>query len=318
MSPASSEIPVPPELAGHALDAAVRALYGQSWGKARAWIETGKISVNGQVTRDGRSTVPAGAVLRLNMNAPRSGAKASGEGASGSGPGQGTALDPARVVHCDPHVVVVDKPSGISTVPYDESEKDTLLSRVRAHLGQRPLEIVHRIDKETSGLVVFARHREAARKLANQFRFHTVRRRYLALAHGIARPGAIRSVLIEDRGDGLRGSVPPGWRLARGEGREAITHVRALEALGSATLVECRLETGRTHQIRIHLSEAGNPLLGEKLYIRGYEGLRLDAPRVMLHAAELGFAHPESGAELRWESGLPEDFLAVLAHLRRT
>jgi 23S rRNA pseudouridine1911/1915/1917 synthase len=182
-------------------------------------------------------------------------------------------------------------------------------------LGQARLEVVHRLDKETSGLLVFARTREAAQALANQFRFHTVHRRYLALAHGRVESGVIRSTLITDRGDGLRGSAPKEWRVARGEGQDAVTHVSVVEAVRGATLIGCRLETGRTHQIRIHLSEAGHPLLGERLYVRDFTGEALVAPRVMLHAAELGLRHPVSGAEMRWSRPLPEDFRRCLVEL---
>jgi 23S rRNA pseudouridine1911/1915/1917 synthase len=120
-------------------------------------------------------------------------------------------------------------------------------------------------------------------------------------------------MLVENRGDGLRGSAkgkPPG------DAREAITHVERLEGLRGATLVACQLETGRTHQIRIHLGEAGHPLLGEKVYIRGWNGAPLEAPRLMLHAAELGFVHPATQREVRWTLPMPADMQAVLVRLR--
>jgi 23S rRNA pseudouridine1911/1915/1917 synthase len=232
-------------------------------------------------------------------------------------------LGDSDVRHVDPHVVVVNKPAGVSTIPYDEADVDTLDARVRAWLerrgkaprGVRPtLGVVHRLDKETSGLVVFTRSWLAKQSLAGQFRKHTVHRRYLAIAHGEVRGRTIRSFLLEDRGDGLRGSArgtpPP-------DAREAITHVERVETLRGATLVACRLETGRTHQIRIHLSEAGHPIVGERVYIRGFTGPLLEAPRLMLHAAELGFVHPATERSMRWEQPLPDDMLAVLERLRR-
>ena len=297
---------VSPALANLALDALVRQLFDTSWGKARSWIESGKISVDGKAVRELRAPVAGGAVITLNMNAPRAGA---------ARPVAVPVLDRSRIVHVDTQVIVIDKPPGISSVPYEPGETGSLLDAACAHLGQSRLEVVHRIDKETSGLIVFARTREAAKELSNQFRFHTVHRRYVALAHGRVDSGTIRSVLIEDRGDGLRGTAPRGFRVARGEGQEAVTHVRALQALSGATLVECRLETGRTHQIRIHLSEGGHPLLGEKLYVRDFRDPLLPAPRVMLHAAELGFKHPQSGAVMKWEREAPEDFRECLARL---
>jgi 23S rRNA pseudouridine1911/1915/1917 synthase len=232
-------------------------------------------------------------------------------------------LDRDAVVHVDAHVVVVAKPAGVSTVPYDDQESDTLDARVRGWLertqrgtgGSRPnLGVVHRLDKETTGLVVFTRTWLAKQHLAAQFRKHTVERRYLAVAHGDVRPRTFRSWLVENRGDGLRGSArgtPPNGA------REAITHVESLEQLAGATLIACRLETGRTHQIRIHLSEARHPLLGERVYIRHFAGPTLEAPRLLLHAAELGFEHPATGRTMRWSLPAPEDVKAVVERLRR-
>jgi 23S rRNA pseudouridine1911/1915/1917 synthase len=223
--------------------------------------------------------------------------------------------------------VVVAKPPGLSTIPYDGTETDTLEARVRAWLerkrlvprGQRPtLGIVHRLDKETSGLVVFTRTCLAKQALSSQFRHHTVHRLYLAIAHGDVPARTLRSFFVENRGDGLRGSRRPAGRKPPTDGREAITHVERLEPLAGATLVACRLETGRTHQIRIHLSESGNPLVGERVYVRGFRGPLLEAPRLMLHAAELGFIHPATEREMRWEQPMPEDMRAVLARLRST
>jgi 23S rRNA pseudouridine1911/1915/1917 synthase len=179
--------------------------------------------------------------------------------------------------------------------------------------GRAPLGVVQRLDKATSGLLVFSRTFAAKKHLGNQLRFHTMKRRYLAIAHGDVAPGTIRTHLVENRGDGLRGSVAEGRR----EGQIAITHVDRVEKLASATLVGCRLETGRTHQIRIHLSERGHPLLGETVYIRGFRGTLLPAPRLMLHATELGFIHPVDEREMFFEAPPPADFTETLARLRR-
>ncbi len=304
---ASNTKVVPAELGGP-LDRAVRGLWGVSWGKARAWIEGGKVRVGGQVVREATARVVAGAELAMDERAPRKGARAAAT---------------VDVVHADAHVVVVSKPPGVSTVPYDEGDVDTLEARVRGWLeskagarerGRPALGIVHRLDKETSGLVVFTRSWLAKQSLSSQFRHHTVHRRYLAIAHGDVRPRTIRSFLMQDRGDGLRGSArgtpPP-------SAREAITHVERIETLAGATLVGCRLETGRTHQIRIHLSESGHPIVGERVYVRGWAGPIIEAPRLMLHAAELGFVHPATQREMRWELPMPDDMRAVLERLRR-
>lgn len=302
---------VPPALAGP-LDRAVRGLFGVSWGKARSWIEAGKVRIGDELATEATARVAAGRVVVVDEQAPRVRSRASPE--------------EAQVVHVDAQVIVVAKPPGVSTVPYEGQELnqgDTLDARVRRWLERRPgaasrgrrpeLGVVHRLDKETSGLVVFARTWLAKQRLSSQFRKHTTERRYVAIAHGDVSSWTARSFLIENRGDGLRGSArgTPGPAA-----REAITHIERIEGLSGATFVACRLETGRTHQIRIHLSEAGHPLVGEPVYVRGYAGALIEAPRLMLHAAELGFVHPSTERLVRWELPLPPDMAAVLAKLR--
>ncbi|MDB4977503.1 MAG: Ribosomal large subunit pseudouridine synthase, partial [Myxococcaceae bacterium] len=214
---------------------------------------------------------------------------------------------------------------------FEHGDRDTLIDITRATLrrskkGFDPeLGIVHRIDIDTTGLLVFTRNLAAKKHLSAQFRAHTVHRRYVALAHGSVIGRTFDSTLIRDRGDGLRGSLGH-FRAARGkppeDAQRAITHVRLLERLlerGSsapASLVECMLETGRQHQIRIHLSEAGSPLLGERVYIRDFRGPRIEAARPMLHARELGFEHPRTGRTMQFKLEPPEDFERLLASLR--
>jgi 23S rRNA pseudouridine1911/1915/1917 synthase len=179
-----------------------------------------------------------------------------------------------------------------------------------------PVRAVHRLDKDTSGLVVFARTVEAERHLGQQFRAHTIERQYLALVRGRPSEGRIESWLVRDRGDGRRGSS-----ATPGEGQHAVTHVRIVEAFGAFTLVECRLETGRTHQVRIHLGEAGTPLCGERIYDRPLHGKPLPDDsgigRVALHAAVLGFMHPASGEKMTWTSPLPRDMAQLVKRWRR-
>jgi 23S rRNA pseudouridine1911/1915/1917 synthase len=171
---------------------------------------------------------------------------------------------------------------------------------------------VHRIDKETSGLVVLARTAEAESKLGKQFRAHTIGRRYLALVRGQAKDARIESHLVADRGDGRRGSGK--------DGQLAVTHVRVVERLGDFSLVECELETGRTHQVRIHLGEAGIPLCGERLYDRPPHGRPLPdasgANRPMLHAAYLALDHPATGKRMEWHSKLPRDMAELMKRLK--
>ena len=193
------------------------------------------------------------------------------------------------------------------------------LRRKRGAQGAE-LGVVQRLDKDTTGLLVFARTLAAKRHLQQQLRVHSIERRYLALVHGAVRePQTVDTQLVRDRGDGLRGSFGH-FRKPRGplpaDAQRALTHVQPLEALAGATLVECRLHTGRQHQIRIHLSELGHPLVGESVYIRDYAGARIEAPRPMLHAAVLGFEHPGHGRTLRFEQAPPGDFAALLARLR--
>ncbi len=229
-------------------------------------------------------------------------------------------LDPKAVVFYDDDIVIANKPAGLMTVPHPEAPDEATLDRLTlAYLrhvdpGNRhnkaSLGVVHRIDKETSGLVVFARSPLAHKSLSEQFRAHAIERQYLAIVHGIMKPQTIRSRLVRDAGDGLRGSVAEGRVNQLGEalGREAVTHVAIEQALQGATLVSCRIDTGRTHQIRIQLSEAGHPIVGEKVYIRGYAGTVIPGHRAMLHAAELGFTHPASGQAVKWVQPLPQDF----------
>lgn len=310
MAPKAQTRLVPATLEGP-VDRVVRSLFGTSWGKARGWIEGGKVRVGGALVTDPTARVAAGTEIAVNEAARKP---------------QAEELADGDVAYADTQVVVVRKPPGLSTIPYDGTEIDTLDARVRAWLerkrltprGQRPtLGIVHRLDKETSGLVVFTRTWLAKQALSSQFRHHTVHRRYLAIAHGDVPERTLRSFFVENRGDGLRGSKRAPGRKPPTDGREAITHVTRVEPLAGATLVACRLETGRTHQIRIHLSESGNPLVGERVYVRGYLGPLLEAPRLMLHAAELGFVHPATEREMRWEQPTPEDMLAVIARLKR-
>lgn len=304
--------------AGQTLAAFLRGAEQASWSQVQRLIRTRRVQIHGNVCTDAGRRLRDGDVVKILPTSAPAPPRA----------------DQLRIVHLDAAVVVVDKPTGITTVRHAEERSwparrrqvqptlDELLpAAIAAHGGQRrgggrlvPVRAVHRIDRETSGLVVFARTVPAERILAEQFRAHTTRRRYLALCVGRVGAGTIVSTLVRDRGDGRRGSSD------EGEGKRAVTHVHPVEHFGDdATLVECVLETGRTHQIRIHLAESGHPLCGERVYSapRGSSGVdRSGARRVMLHAARLGFVHPESGADLDFESPLPADIRAVIARLR--
>jgi 23S rRNA pseudouridine1911/1915/1917 synthase len=193
----------------------------------------------------------------------------------------------------------------------------TVLRRMGSGVDSK-LGVVHRLDRDTSGLMVFARNASAHRMLAAQFRAHDIERAYHAIAHGRVDAAHIESYLMADRGDGLRGSHGH-YRRAKGDpptdAKRSVTFVEPLQRLAGATLVQCRLETGRQHQIRIHLSELGHPLVGERVYNRDYTGPVIEAPRAMLHARTLGFVHPRTGNAMSFEREPPEDFLAMLASL---
>lgn len=304
--------------AGQTLAAILRHhLPGHSWNQVRRLVETRRVRLNGEIYLDPARRLKEGDSIEvLARPAPRLHQPES-----------------AVIRHLDEHLVVVEKPSGLNTVrhPLERDWKDRrkeltltledIVPRLIAGAeGKRPkgmprLRIVHRIDKETSGLVVFARTVPAERGLGMQFHDHTVIRRYLAVVPGFVPAQRIESRLVRDRGDGRRGST-----ASRDEGKEAITHVEVVEQLPGYTLLSCRLETGRTHQIRIHLAELGHPVCGDKVYSIRRDGSvmadRSEAPRLALHAAELGFVHPQTGIALHWSMPLPEDLEVFLNRLR--
>jgi 23S rRNA pseudouridine1911/1915/1917 synthase len=296
--------------AGVTLAAALRAaLPGRSWNELRKLIESGKVSIGGTVALD-----PA---LRLQGEEPITWRLSAPDPRRTSGPS-------IRIVHEDPHLLVIEKPEGISSVPYERKEAGTALDLIRdawRRQGRKatvtPLYTVHRIDKDTSGLLCFGKTKLGERGLHRIFKQHLAEREYLAVAQGQVRAGRIESRLVPDRGDGLRGTLRRG---ARDQGQLAVTHVTVAESLPRATVCRVRLETGRTHQIRIHLAEAGHPLVGETVYIRDFTrdgGKLLPSPRLLLHAAILGFTHPVTGEQLHFESPLPDDYLQALDRLRQ-
>lgn len=293
------------ELAGQTLTAFLKAKLNEPNSVAKRLIETGKAFVDGTpiVAVDYRLAV--GQVVELRRNAPRP-------------------IDPSKegvLVYDDPHVVVIDKPSGVSSVPFDARETGTAMDLIRGAWRRRgvsstdvPLHVVHRIDRATSGLLMFAKSKRAEIGLGAQLRAHTCEREYLCIAHGVVAAQRIESNLVPDRGDGIRGST----RHAN-QGKRAVTHVSVVESLRGATLCAVRLETGKTHQIRIHLSEAGHPLVGEEVYDRDHyaQGLPvIKSTRLLLHAHTLGFDHPVTGEKLRFTAELPPDFVAMLESLR--
>jgi 23S rRNA pseudouridine1911/1915/1917 synthase len=312
---------------------------GLSWSQVRKLIAGRRVQVNGNLCLDEERKVKAGDVVRLWNRALAAPPDA----------------DDVKLVYVDEHLVVIQKPAGVTTLRHREATDlpqrrkqlqptlDELVPQLLArHLGlhdaggrgsrraaQRrgprtdprlTIYPVHRLDRDTSGLMLFARTRQAEQKLIHMFARHDVQRAYVAVVHGrIAAPLTIDSWIVRDRGDGLRGSAPQG---ESSEGaRRAVTHVRPMEEINGYTVVECRLETGRTHQIRIHLAELGHPLCGEKTYTHRIgqppENDDSRAPRQALHAAGLSLQHPLTGQLLRFRMPLPDDLKQWLLALRQ-
>jgi 23S rRNA pseudouridine1911/1915/1917 synthase len=305
----------PPDRLDKAL---ARLLPGISRSTLQRWIAEGRVQVDGRPCR-AKDRVGPGAVIEVEPGPP---------------PPSDAAPDPSvqfGVLYDDEQLVVVDKPAGLVVHPARGHATGTLVNGLLARPGFEraaadPLDpagalrpgVVHRIDKDTSGVLVVAKTELAREKLKAQLAAHQVERLYLALTVGVPAPGAIRSRYGRHPRSRLRFTS-----LCR-EGKLAVTEVSVREKLagGRAALVECRLETGRTHQIRVHLSEqTKTPLLADALYARPPRDPELAAiadelGRQALHAAVLGFVHPTSGETLRFESPLPQDFERALAALR--
>ena len=287
----------------------MRAQAGVAWSRARSLCTEGRVTVDGERCLDFARRIAPGTVVAVDPKGRK----------LESGP-----LAREAIVFHDRDLVVVDKPAGLLSVADEAGNHDTLVDHTRTLLrrvapgSDAALGVVHRLDRETSGLMMFARNASAKRALAVQFREHSVERVYWAIVHGAASAVRAETDLVLDRGDGLRGShgrFRRAQEAAPAHARHAVTHVLPLRALVGATLVECRLETGRQHQIRIHLAELGHPLVGEPVYVRDYRGKWIDAPRPMLHSRTLGFTHPRSSARMDFTREPPQDFLTMLEAL---
>ncbi len=326
-----------PDAAGERTDAwLARALPELSRSRIQGLIGAGKLTADGLPVKVASEKVRVGAHYALELPPPE---PAAPEPES----------IPLVIAYEDEHLVVIDKPSGMAVHPAPGSMRGTLVNALLAHCAgslsgiggvARP-GIVHRIDKETTGLVVVAKHDEAHVGLSKQFAKHTIERVYYAVTRGAPRPknGTIENRLVRSGEDRRKFVVV---RDPKSEaGKHAITHYWTVETFGqtegaavgtpAAALLECRLETGRTHQIRAHLAHIGAPLIGDPVYGK-FRGLKADGAgvahdaaevaardftRQALHAAVLGFKHPVTGETLRFESALPADINALLVALRR-
>jgi 23S rRNA pseudouridine1911/1915/1917 synthase len=293
---------VPESLAGLRLDQALARMFPEhSRSRLQNWLRDGHIRLDARAAKP-KQKIWGGEEIEINAQPDPSQAAHRPEA---------IALD---VVHEDAVVLVVNKPAGLVMHPGSGNWKGTMLNALLGHApgtaGVPRAGIVHRLDKDTSGLVVVAKTLEAQTSLVRQLQERTVRREYLALVHGsVAADGEVSAAIGRHARERTRMAVVSG-------GKPALTRYRVLMRFAAATLLQCSLATGRTHQIRVHMHALGHPLVGDPVYrdrrrVRGRS--RLDAfPRQALHAARLAFVHPATGAKAAFEAPMPEDMRALL------
>ncbi len=291
-----------------ALAAAVPTLSRE---RLKALIRSGAVTSGGSAVRDPAAKVRGDECLQLTVPEPE--------------PAHNAPQDiPLTVVFEDPHLLVVDKPAGLVVHPAAGNRDGTLVNALLHHCGEslsgiggvaRP-GIVHRIDKDTSGLLVVAKTDVAHEGLAKQFAAHSIDRKYLAIVSGVPKTarGTVDAPLARSAANRKKIAVVEG-----GRGKRAVTHWKRLEVLDDAALVECALETGRTHQVRVHMASIGHSLLGDPVYGRSKANRELlktlDFQRQALHAAGLGFTHPVTKHRLSFSSGMPADMQELFNRL---
>lgn len=297
---------------GQRLDKALADISGLSRERVKALLAEGRIWLGGAPATQASAKVAQGTTFEIRV--PQ------------AAPAEAVAQDiPLVVVYEDEALIVVDKPAGLVVHPAAGNADGTLVNALLHHCrGQlsgiggvaRP-GIVHRIDKDTSGLLVVAKTDVAHEGLAKQFADHSIVRAYKCVTGGLPVPpaGTVRGAIARSNHDRKKMAL-----VEDGRGKHAVTHYRTLAALDGAALVECRLETGRTHQVRVHLASIGHALLGDPVYGRTPPKLRpllqrLGFQRQALHAAELGFIHPVSGQPLHFASSTPVDMRELIVEL---
>jgi len=301
------------EAAGLRLDKALADATGLSRERVKGLIAEGRVTIGGATVLQPSLKPEAGAPYTVSV--PQ------------AVPLEAEAQDiPLDIVFEDEYLVVVDKPAGLVVHPAAGNPDGTLVNALLHHCrgrlsgigGVARPGIVHRIDKDTSGLLVVAKTDAAHEGLARQFADHSIERAYRAVVSGRPVPasGSIRGAIARSNHDRKKMAL-----VEDGRGKHAVTHYRTLEPLSSASLVECRLETGRTHQVRVHMSSIGHALLGDPVYGRISSQLRpvlkrLSFCRQALHAAELGFVHPVKEETVRFNSPIPDDMSALIDELR--
>ena len=294
------------------------AIGTMSRSRVKSLIEEGRVRRGEQVIREPAEPVRAGAVYLVQPPEPVAALPVA------------QAID-FDILYEDSDLIVLDKPAGLVVHPAPGNQDGTLVNALLAHCGdtlpgiggERRPGIVHRLDKDTSGVMVVAKTEQALATLSATFAARDLDRAYLALCWGLPAQAAgdIEGAIGRDPRDRKRMAV------VRSGGKPALTHYRSLRTWhGSVTLLECRLATGRTHQIRVHLSSRGHPIVGDPVYLRRMPGAArtmpeparstlLDFPRQALHAARLGFAHPRTGAALSFETAPPVDMRDLIAEL---
>jgi 23S rRNA pseudouridine1911/1915/1917 synthase len=298
------------------LDKAIAEASGLSRERVKSLIADGKVSLGGTVTTSPSAKAQQGVQFRIEVP-PASEPEAQPQDI------------PLNVVYEDEHLIVINKPAGMVVHPAAGNPDGTLVNALLHHCkGQlsgiggvaRP-GIVHRIDKDTSGLLVVAKSDAAHEGLARQFADHSIERCYLALCAGHPKPaeGTISGRI--GRSDANRKKMAP-LPKESSRGKHAVTHYKVLKRLNCCALIECRLETGRTHQVRVHFASIGHALLGDPLYGSTPKQIRpvlkqLGFARQALHAATLGFIHPINGEKQAFECDLPEDMRALIDETAR-
>ena len=292
-----------------ALAAAVPTLSRE---RLKALIRSGAVEAGGKPVRDPATKVHGQQALRVAVPEPR----------PAHNEAQAIAL---TIIFEDEHLLVIDKPAGMVVHPAAGNLDGTLVNALLHHCAgklsgiggvARP-GIVHRIDKDTSGLLLVAKTDVAHEGLARQFAAHSIERRYLAIVDGVPKTpeGSVDAPLARSATNRKKIAIVEGKR-----GKRAVTHWRRVKALSDAALIECRLETGRTHQVRVHMASIGHPLLGDPVYGRsgkthGKLLNELQFHRQALHAAELGFTHPVTKNRLSFSSPMPPDMQELMAAL---
>jgi 23S rRNA pseudouridine1911/1915/1917 synthase len=291
---------VPREMGGLRLDQALARLFHQySRNRLQAWLHDGHITIDGKRLSP-RQPVTGGE--KVVLTPPRT-----------DGPSPRAQRMPLKIVHEDADLIVIDKPVGLVVHPGAGQPDRTLMNGLLAHApalaGVPRAGIVHRLDKDTSGLLVVAKNVVAQASLVEQLASRSMRRTYLAMVQGDPpASGVIDAPLGRDPRARTRMAVTH-------RGKDSRTTYRVVERFGAAALVECRLDTGRTHQIRVHFQHIRHPLIGDTVYRRGTRH-GITFPRQALHAAELSLVHPSSRETMTWRSPLPRDMKRLLDELR--